>query len=220
MVKINKKIFAGAIILTILVFFGGLSLGYVLDSTRVSVLQSQISDLQNQFASLSIENTFTSSLKDQSVLCTVSLERATQFSEEAGNLENTINNFQLTNQFQQSQISDLKTQYTLVNLQFWLQMRNLRESCNQNITTILFFYNVRSCDACVAQGLVLDSIKKSDPSHIMIFAVDQDINLGIVNLLESTYNLTSTPAIVIDENKTIEGFINETALSSMIASAG
>ncbi len=216
MVKANKKVLIGAAILTALVFLSGLAVGWVLDSTRVAMLQSQISSLQNQFSSLSLENSFTSSLKDQSILCTVSLERSTQFSEEAGNLENTINNFQLTNQFQQNQITELKTQYTLVNLQFWLQMRNLRENCNQNITTILFFYNVRNCDACVAQGLVLDSVKKSNPSHIMIFAVDQGLDLGIISLLESTYNITTTPSIVINEKQIVQGFRNETFLNVLI----
>lgn len=216
MAKVSRNIFVTAGILTAVVFSSGIVLGWLLDMNRVSVLQSQIGDLQLSFDNLGLENSFYQSLANQSTLCQLYINRAANFADEADKLGNTINNFKTVNQFEKGDIELLKKKYTVINLNFWLQIVNLKKNCAYDTTTVLYFYKIRDCDECVAQGLVLDSLKKNLQSKLMVFAVDQDTDLGIVNLLKATYNITTFPFIVVNEHTELRGFYNKTALRTII----
>lgn len=216
MAKVSKSVFITAGILTAIVFSSGIMLGWYMDRNRVSILQSQINDLQVSFANIDLENSFYQTVANQSTLCQLYINRATKFSEEADKLGNLINNFKTINQFDKEDIDSLKEKYTVINLQFWLQVVNLKKNCEYNATTVLYFYKILECDECVAQGLVLDNMKKARPSELMIFAIDRDTNLGIVGLLKGVYNVTRVPFVVINERTGISGFRNETALRTHI----
>ncbi len=209
--KVSKNIFVTAAVLTALVFSSGIVLGWYLDHNRVSILQSEIGDLQASFTNLDLENSVYQSL-NQTSLCNIYIDKATKFSGEADRLGNMINDFRIVNQFERDDIDALKKKYTTINLQFWLQMVNLKKNCDYNTTTILYFYKISDCDECVAQGIVLDSMKKNYQSNLMVFAIDRDTDLGVVNLLKTVYNVTSVPSIVIDENLKLDGFYNETSI--------
>jgi len=104
-----------------------------------------------------------------------------------------------------------------MNLQLWLYFRDLREKCNHNVTTILFFYtSQQKCDDCVAEGIVLSRIKKQDPEKYMIFALDKDSKLGIVSTLLSYFNVTQVPTMIINEKVKLEGFYSEEELKNFI----
>ena len=97
-----------------------------------------------------------------------------------------------------------------------MQILNLKKNCDYNTTTTLYFYKINNCDECVAQGFVLDSLKRTYQSGIMIFAIDKDTDLGIVNTLKTSYNTTTFPFLVINENVTLSGFRDEKNLRTYI----
>jgi len=89
-----------------------------------------------------------------------------------------------------------------------MYIRKLREECNYTATTILFFYtSINKCEDCIAQGIVLNQLKKKDPEKYMIFAIDADSKLGIVGTLKTYFNVTKVPALVINEKQKLEGFV-------------
>jgi len=131
-------------------------------------------------------------------------------------LESLLESFREISKFNLHNIEGLKDKYFILNLKLWLYMRKLREECNYNTTTILFFYtSVKRCEDCVAQGIVLDQLKKSDPEKYMIFATDVDSKLGIVNALKVYFNVTHVPTLIINEDQKIEGFVSRQELEKL-----
>jgi hypothetical protein len=210
--KISTKVYIIAGLLTAIVFLGGVGLGWVLDYNRVSVVQSQMDALQLDFQNLQLENSFALALGDNST-CSLYSSKAVSLSAQTDRLANELDTFGSINQFQS--LASLKKRYTLLNLEFWTQLTNLQKTCGYDATTLLYFYTVdpnRPCNECIAQGLVLDALKERAPDRVMVFAIDYNLDLGIVRTLIATYNITRAPSIVVDGKQVIGGFTDRAAL--------
>ncbi|TAL46730.1 hypothetical protein EPN87_04460 [archaeon] len=216
--KISTRVYIIAGILTALVFLGGVSLGWFLDYNRVYTVESQMNSLQLDFQNLQLENLFISALGNNST-CSLYSGKAVSLSAQTDKLASDLDDFSNINQFQADTLANVKKRYTLLNLEFWMQLTNLQKTCGYNATTLLYFYTVdpnRPCDECVAQGLVLDAMKKQAPEKMMIFAVDYNLDLGIVKALITTYNITSTPSIIVNSDMVVKGFANQSALGKYL----
>lgn len=214
--KISFKLFIIAAALTAIVFSSGILVGWVLDSNRVAIVQSQIDDLAINFQNLDLENLIYQTFRNETFVCSIYTTKAESLSKQADQLAEELNSFKEINQFQLSKLDFFKKRYTLMNLGFWLQLVNLKKNCDYNSTTILYFYTTKPCDECVAQGIVLDDLKRKSPEKLMIFAIDSDLNLGVVNLLKINYNATKMPTLIINEKNKIEGFVNQATLKDYL----
>jgi thiol-disulfide isomerase/thioredoxin len=215
--KVRTHIYLKAALLTLLVFVSGVAIGWYLDETRVFFVKSKIDELEVSFSNLALEEEFYRSVAtDSKTLCNIYISKANELALQAGKLGSYLESFREISKFGLHNIESLKDRYFILNLQLWLYMRKLREECNYNATTILFFYtSVNKCDDCIAQGIVLDQLKKKDPSKYMIFAIDVDSKLGIVNALKVYFNVTKVPTLIINEKQKLEGFISRQELEEI-----
>jgi thiol-disulfide isomerase/thioredoxin len=215
--KINIKIYLKAALLTFLVFITGIVIGWYLDESRVSFVKSKIDELEIGFSNLALEENFYRSIAtDSRTLCNIYISKTNDLAFQAGKLGSYLESFREISKFGLHDIESLKNKYFVLNLQLWLYMRKLREECSYNATTILFFYtSVKKCDDCIAQGIVLDQLKKKDPNKYMIFAIDFDSKLGIVNALRVYFNITQVPTLIINEKQKLEGFTSKQKLEEL-----
>jgi hypothetical protein len=215
--KVSLNVYIKAAILTALVFISGIAIGWYLDSQRVVFLQSQIDKLQISLSSLALEETFYNSINmNKEMLCEVYVSKANEVSIEAGKLGSYLEGFREITKFNAHEFEILKNKYFISNLQFWLYMRRLREECNYSVITILYFYNVKNCEDCAAQGIALTSLKRGDPEKYMIFALDIDSDLGIVKTLVKYFNVTKAPTIIINEKIKLEGFVPKEKIKDVV----
>ena len=215
--KISVKIYVKAAILTAMVFIAGIAIGWYLDESRISFVQSKLDELQISFSNLALEEEFYNVMKfDKDSLCRIYIQKANELALQAGKLGSYLETFREVNRFSLYDIEKLKEKYFVLNLQLWLYMKRLREECDYNATTILFFYtSAQRCNDCIAQGIVLDQLKKKMPEKYMIFALDVDSKLGIVNAIKTYFNVTTVPTIIINEKEKIEGFVSKEDLEEM-----
>jgi len=215
--KVRAHIYIKAALLTFLVFISGVAIGWYLDETRVSFVKSKIDELEISFSNLALEEEFYRSIAtNKDTICNIYISKANDLALQAGKLGSYLESFREISKFNLHNIEGLKDKYFILNLKLWLYMRKLREECNYNTTTILFFYtSVKRCEDCVAQGIVLDQLKKSDPEKYMIFATDVDSKLGIVNALKVYFNVTQLPTLIINEDQKIEGFVSRQELEKL-----
>jgi thiol-disulfide isomerase/thioredoxin len=215
--KISTRIYLKAALLTIAVFLTGVAVGWYLDETRVYFVKSKIDELEISFSNLALEEEFYRSVAtDSKTLCNIYISKANELALQAGKLGSYLESFREISKFGLHNIESLKDRYFILNLQLWLYMRRLREECNYNATTILFFYtSLNKCDDCIAQGIVLDQLKKKDPNKYMIFAIDADSKLGIVNALRVYFKTTKLPTIIINEKLKLEGFVSKQELEEL-----
>jgi len=215
--KVRVRIYLKAALLTFLVFISGVAIGWYLDETRVSFVRSKIDELEISFSNLALEEEFYRSIaSNKDTICNIYISKANDLALQAGKLGSYLESFREISKFNLHNIESLKDKYFVLNLKLWLYMRRLREECNYNTTTILFFYtSMKRCEDCIAQGIVLNQLKKSDPEKYMIFATDVDSKLGIVNALKVYFNVTQVPTIIINEKEKIEGFISRQELEKL-----
>ncbi len=216
--KISTKIYLKAALLTLLVFISGIIIGWYLDETRVSFVKSKIDELEISLSNFALEEEFYRSVTtDKKTLCNIYISKANDLAIQAGKLGSYLESFREISKFGLHNIETLKERYFILNLRLWLYMRKLREECNYDVSTILFFYtSAKRCEDCIAQGIVLNQLKKDNPEKYMIFALDVDSNLGIINSLKIYFNVTKLPTLVINENQKVEGFITKQEIEKLL----
>jgi len=97
-----------------------------------------------------------------------------------------------------SEYDRLKAEHILIFAKLWLLYLKMKNECNSNISTILYFFSINS-DECIQQGYVLDSLYNKYSENLFIFPIDADFDLGIIKILKERYNVTQTPTIIVNE---------------------
>jgi len=108
----------------------------------------------------------------------------------------------------------LKRDYTLLSIRAWLLSLNVKEKCGGNIFPVLYFYST-GCDECVEQGRVLDEVKRRH-KEFSAFLVDFNLDESVVQAIKSTYNVTTVPAFIVD-NEVYQGFKSVTEFEEIIS---
>ena len=94
----------------------------------------------------------------------------------------------------------LKGQYEYLSIRTWIIAKNQYERCGMKVIHGLYFYS-GNCTVCVREGEQIDKLSRniaSEGSKLIMFPVDFNSEQGIVKNLEEYYNITSTPAIIIN----------------------
>ncbi len=129
-------------------------------------------------------------------------------SSELSSLADKIN-YAEANMEDDSQIIELKKEYSLLEIRDYLLIKKINEKCGQKFTTLLYFYTTaNNCTECVKQGYVLTDLRQKY-STLRVYSFDYSLKLSALKALLTIYKIKDTelPAIVIDD-KTITGFQN------------
>jgi len=103
-------------------------------------------------------------------------------------------------------VENLKKRYTSLLIKDWILQERIKKMCGDKTVTILYFYDRRGCDDCIIQGNILSILKNSFREKIMIFPLDRRVDLSMIGVLMSRFNVTTVPSIVIEE-KTYSGIV-------------
>lgn len=118
-----------------------------------------------------------------------------------------------------AEYNSLKREYSFLALKAWVMATQDYNYCGGGKIPVLYFYS-DDCDECVLQGEYLDKLK-SDASaggkEVIAFAIDAGLNESSVDILKKYYNITKTPAIIIN-NKALYGrAYNEKEIKQIIS---
>ena len=188
--------------LSIMIFTAGLLLGISLDDTKVNDLVANINQNELNTESYSVEKEFLGTFGGDK--CSLSSPRVKALSEEIVNIGRLLTKYETTSVFEQSEFNYLKRKYSLLEIKAYSLFTQLKEECNYNYTTILFFYDIND-DNSLRQGHVLDALVKIN-SNIHIFSFDrlfrEDPTMETVKI---HYNITSSPTLIINNKIKKEG---------------
>ena len=98
----------------------------------------------------------------------------------------------------------LKSQQTILYVQLWMLTLKMREQCEEEINTVLYFFDVDSFESR-QQGYVLDAITNEYGNTTLVVPLDAGFNSGIIKILKQQFKVTSTPFVVVNEKVTLEG---------------
>ena len=210
--KINWRVYITAAIITLVVFSLGVGLGFMVSNQKYDIINSDLETLKLNQRDIETELQLTNTLGSNSCnTLNYEIEKTATQSAELGQKLNYYDAEMIKN----SEVSTIKRNYIINLIQLWSYWELFKKNCNSSVNTVLYFYAIKNCDECQAQGFVLSFLKDKYPDKIMTFALDKDEGLYSLNLLKNTYNVTKAPTLIIN-NKKYEGLKDINQLKDLL----
>ncbi len=210
----NKKDHIIVLTITTLLFLLGIFVGVTISKTRLSTLETTISEFKQNINSLQTIIMISNSINN-SVSCSFQQIQINETQEKLEELSKKVVNYEVQSRVRTSDYKQLKKEYNNLRAEYWLMLEELRNKCNNDYTTILFIYQTENdCPECRDEGVILShaTINKS----VYVIPIDINENVTLIKAISKAYNITKTPTIIINSSRIINGFINETTLLSII----
>ena len=211
--KISWKTYLTAAVVTGVIFIVGINFGYLISGEKIEILRNDLENLIIQSQDTETGFTLLNSYGTQS--CNSIRYELNKTTYLASKLGDRLIAFDIAETFKEAEYYNLRDQYMLTLVRFWLFWNLFKENCENSVNTILYFYSIGDCSDCTPQGLVLSTLKREYPEDIMIFSLDFNSDLYSINLLKNSFNITTTPTLIINRDK-YEGFRDYNALKQIL----
>ena len=198
--KFNGSRFFLVFILTTFIFLMGLWFGQNMLKSKLSEIEKMQNDFRTETSTLEVEYMF---LNQKPCSIINSSELSKELYQMGSRLEFMEESYGKNN----NDVLSLKGYYSLLEMRHWLFLENVRQQCNYDIKTILYFYSNVRCDRCDEQGYVLTFLRNEYP-NLNVYSFDVDIDNSALNMLKEHFNINSFDnlPVIIFGNKTFEGF--------------
>ena len=196
--KIDWEFYLISAIITFIILLAGIFFGMFIGKEKVSSLEQNLEDLRVRQDDATLSFSLMSIFGNKS--CSIIQHELGDTMTQAAELGKEITSYQ-NEKFKDEGYIQTKKDYTLIQIRYWSYLERLKQECNNtNFITILYFYS-GECGDCSKQGLILDYLKQTHPNNVMNFALDYDVDLNVIRLLKSVYNVTTTPTLIINDKK-------------------
>lgn len=214
MVKFRKSLFVFALIATIIIFIGGVFLGYYMDNFRVDDLDTILKQSELDTESFFVENYFSDvfGLDD----CNIANTRFNDYSEKLVYIGNILTKYDKTKLFKARDYEILRRRYFLLELKTYVLIKDMKDKCGlDSFYTILFFYDPDDEDS-LRQGYTLDKVVLRK-NNLYIFSIDRTFQEPFINTVKQYYNISKSPTIILDYNIKNEGFISYAEINEILS---
>ncbi|MFH1400634.1 MAG: hypothetical protein ABIH41_03880 [Nanoarchaeota archaeon] len=181
-----------------LIFFSGMLLGLFFQSLRAEDLSSELNRQRQDYNSLILQYRYISELAQDencAYLNDVFAQSLQDLNEKSGRLQQ----YDQQNKIKEADYMQLRKEYTMSQINYWLLARQVKKLCDSNYSIILYFFDKKeNCPTCEDQGVYLDYVKRKLDDSVQIFALDVNEG-GIIDLLKANYQVETTPTIIVDE---------------------
>jgi len=193
----QNSVFLRAAVLTTIIFALGVWFGLWVGDEKVSQLQNTISDLQENINEAELQFLFLD-ITESNISCNYLISTANRLGEETTSMASEVDKYENAQKVDDAAFKALKKTYTITLIRDWLTLEKIKQSCNGSYTIVLYFYSNKQCDKCQDQGIVLSYLKEKLGNEVLIFALDGDIDLGIIKALRESYVIYEYPTVVVN----------------------
>ncbi len=197
----QKYIFLYALILTLIIFNFGIFMGYMLESSRINIINKLYLEAEMELLDQRIQ-------KDASEIidfdCEILVEENVKFADKIFEEALLIQRYEDANQMNKEIIFQHK-RFDLLRTLFWINSMRIKEKCNSNYHNLVYFYKYDK--PTIEQeskqrffSKLLFELKEKWGNDIMLIPIAADNNLSSINLLLDKYNIEELPVILIDES--------------------
>ena len=209
---VNKKLFVITLILTILVFIAGVSVGLGLDYFRIKDVSNSFEKDRLDIESFIVEQQLLSSLEDKG--CSVLKDRVSELSKSTYETGSTLEKYESVG-YSNREYNLLKRENIILKVRLIQALDYLKNNCGENEHIILFFYE-RNNNDCVKQGYVLDELNKEENYKYNIFAFDSKFKEEpLISMLNKEYDIKEVPTLIVDGFKK-EGYTSTGELKAIL----
>ena len=192
--KVNWKKHLLTLFITLIIFVVGILIGLKLSDQRISYTEDVATQQKLEYESLQLQLLYLSENKENCDLLFSTLDRNLyDLEQQRLRLEQYI-----------ASSSDveydlIKKEYLLTEIRYWMLAKDAKTFCEADFVPILFFYlRNEDCELCSTQGHILTYAKDKLKQKVLIFSLDAASEDPMVKLLKNSFNVTSSPSIVIN----------------------
>ena len=195
--KISKRRMTFAFMLTCFIFLIGLLVGYTLTLERTDYLENIGYKQKLDYESLQLQSLYID-LSASNASCSIFNNILETSLNDVGSAQAKIDMYM--KESSEKSYTELKRNYILAQMRYWLLNKRIKESCPPEHVSILYFYSNEECVECGAQGTILNYLKEKLKDKLLVFSLDADfIQEPMVTILKQTYNITKIPSLVIED---------------------
>lgn len=214
---IQKDVFWKAAILTIIVFFLGIFLGYILEKNRLLEVEQEYQKIEIGWADAKLQSLYYQTINP--FFCEASIKENLNFADKIYNQGLKLEVYSEANQLTEKMLLD-KQRYALLKTEFWLNSISLKKNCKANYTNLVYFYTntptLNQKSEQEVQSAILREIKDKYGSNIMLIPLPIDLDISIINIMVDTYNITVTPTLLVNEEIKLEGVHKKEEIEKLI----
>jgi len=201
--------YAAAFAISTLVFIMGLLIGNYFNNEKFSRIETIENDIRIDLMSMDLQNTLLME-NPCSPKSTVLEERLEDVTSKLAYMEGQLGK-------KDNKVLELKRYYSLLEIKHYFLMKNQKEECNSTYNLLLFFYsNENNALESEKQGYILDNLReKYGLEKIKVYSFDTNLGLDMITTLESFYNVTTAPTVILDGKK-LEGFQEKEEVEKLI----
>ncbi len=207
---VKRQRFTTVLLLFIVVFSIGIIVGNNLATTQVSQIDSFLKQSELSTESYLLEEQLFEGLDPD---CELATTRLADLSQELWQLGKLLGTETAQQDLGEVQYDFLKRKYHLMQVRTILLHKRLADACEQQSTVIVFYFS-RQDPASQEQGEILDAIVEKHGIHV--FAIEFGYAQELA-FMEQYYELTTTPALIINFDTKKEGLTSAEEIEAVIA---
>ncbi|MGV8150884.1 MAG: hypothetical protein ACP5NV_04100 [Candidatus Woesearchaeota archaeon] len=215
--KTSRARILAALLITILIFSLGLTLGLLIDTQRIQWSERESKEQRADYESLQWQYLFLTSTEDKEEMCLLLKAAFDKSVSDLGESLDRVQSYRKNSQINEKDYEIIERNYAIDNLKYWLLAKKYKSECGGEYVIILYFFSEKNCPVCPDQGVVLTQYKKIYDEKLLVFPINTDLQNteSSVKILQDRYNITYLPAIVV-ENKKYPGVVDITSLGDII----
>lgn len=209
--KISIGLYAGAFLLSLIIFLSGIYVGQLMDESSMRTLSSDVQDVSQKVASVQLLLLMEA---NSSAFCPV-------YSSELDSIDDEVERvgYKLTYLEEDRQMFDpeLKKQYFVLQAESYLLSQKVRQICDDENILLIHFYSNKNCDNCREQGneILKARDELSGKIKLKLYSFDGELGSPVADAFARQYNISSYPSIVID-GKTYSGYKTSSQIRQLI----
>jgi len=193
----HKNVLWRSLLLTILIFAIGILLNHAFDFFRIATIENVMEVHEIDSEAYRVERFFTETFEEE--YCDIMVSRIKQLKEEIRQVGEDLGTYSRFSFFRRHDYDYLKRKYFLLELRFLATIQKLNDDCGKRYLPIIFFYEIDQ-DASERQGFILQEASEEYEDQVIVLSIDKDYeDEPLVQLLVDTYNATTAPTIVVDD---------------------
>ncbi|MBI5332615.1 MAG: hypothetical protein HZB65_03515 [Candidatus Aenigmarchaeota archaeon] len=208
----QTDVFWKAAVLTVIILVIGIAIGVWIDSGRVEEVKTTLTENDLLLNDVRLQTIYYEDfLTKNPELCDIAFRANLEYNNKIYQEGLKLEKYEQHNKFSSSLILERK-RYALQQMQFWINSIKIKDFCKYNYTTALymFIYDTGNSSEIELpqklQSAALLELKENCGSALMLSPISIDLNLTAIKMLTETYNITRTPAIIIDRQIVLQGF--------------
>ena len=201
------NVFIKTFILTSIIFSFGIWAGFTLDNIDSNASDERLEDIFIEVNSISLQKELYDKIGGNS-FCQERLQGNLDFNDEIFKEGLLLEELEKRNKLGPDVI-EKKERYALLQMQFWLNSIEIKETCNFNYSNLIYLYKHYSTPEDdikqETQSSVLIELKNQCREKVMLIPLPADLGINTIDTIEKHYNITEYPSMIINEEKVFQG---------------